>query len=936
MKYMILWLMSVGIAVAQIPQYNVAMAPSDYDTLFMRDPFSDDYLPCSFEFQGTTWSTAQIKFKGHSTRYYPKKSYRLKFPNSNLFQGAGQINFNAMYTDKSFIREALVWSLFEEMNFLGPRAHHARLSINGGDKGLFLFIDKIDKYFLANRGRVVAPMYEANDTYISADMTLQPDSILKLYYDKAVGSTSDYSDLTQLLTAINTASDATFADTVSKYFDVSSVLNWFTGNTLTMMGDSYTKNYFLYRDTSKPSQQWVIIPWDYDLSFGRSGDLAIPYPASLLNDNFAYTFSPLSGPYNVLKNRLLNTPSLKELFRQRVDTVLQTLFTEQRLYPRIDSLAAVVENDVALDPDKWGTHEDFLEQVEALKYYVTARKNFLNKTFINPPSGNYNDVTLQPTQLGVPYHFVGYDGRQIATLWFSNMNGLDSIRVRAYPNLIPSNIVNPGEGKYVKRWLRITPYPATATFTAKLQWMYNDASSTDREVGTGVQDERLLKCYYYDGNDFVRLASTVNAYGNFANVDSITQANCDSAMYFALLLPDSYTQMWFRQPLNYWQRWYDVKFADPQHGFVLGDQGTILRTTDAGTTWVAESIGIGLPFRSLAIPSLDNMFVAGQYGSFYHSNDTGITWSRIDLGTTNNLLGVVFPTPVKGCVYGEPRILKVTTDGGASWPLNIGIDIERTIQHVAVLNDHYRSIIAFLDSGYYFKTDLFSTYITGNTGTIGKINVAQTFASTVWAAGDSGIVLYSPDEGNSWNRIDIPLSITLRGISVIDSTTLYVAGDGGRIFYTTDNGSNWYTQYTADSHDLNAVVFTDSAHGYAVGNGGTILTTMSGGTVTDVKPMLSQIPSEYRLFQNFPNPFNPTTDIRFQISEFSNVTLKIYDVLGREIVTLLTQQLPPGSYQRPFDGAKLASGVYFYRLDVRDRSSGTLRYSHVNKMLLLK
>ena len=932
MKCVILLLMSVGLAAAQVPQYNVTMSPAEYDTLFMRDPFSDEYLPCSFDFQGTSWSAAQIKFKGHSTRYYPKKSYRLKFPNADLFQGAGQINFNAMYTDKSFIREALLWSLFEEMNFLGPRAHHARLAINGIDKGLFLFIDKIDKYFLGNRGRAVAPMYEADDVYISADMTLQPDSILKLYYDKAVGSAADYSDLTQLLTAINTAPDSTFADTVFKYFDVGSVLNWFTGNTITMMGDSYTKNYFLYRDTSKPSHQWVIIPWDYDLSFGRSGDLAIPYPASLLNDNFAYTFAPLSGPDNVLKNRLLNTPSLKEMFRQRVDTVLQTLFTEGHLYPRIDSLAAAVRNDVALDPDKWGTYEDFLEHVDALKYYITARRNFLNKTFINPPSGSYNDVTLQPTQTGVPYHFVAYDGRQIATLWFSNMNGLDSIRIRAYPNLVPSDITNPSEEKYVKRWLRITPYPANAAFTAKLQWMYNDVSSTDREVGIGVQDERLLKCYYYDGASFVRLASTVNAFGNFVNVDSVTQSECGPAMYFALLLPDSYTQKWFRQPLNYWQRWYDVKFTDPQHGFVLGDQGTILRTTDAGTTWAAESIGTGLPFRGLAIPSPDNMFAAGEHGSFYNSSDSGRTWARIDLGTTSNLRGVRFVNTQKGWLFGEGGAFYETNNGGASWT-GVSPDSLSTIIGIAALSAN--SFTIFYENGYAARTlNGGASWTSLNVGAR-ELNAAEVSGSVTWVVGDSGFVARSVTS-STWVQVYAPTTASLRGVSIVNDSSVYVAGDDGKIYYTTDGGAHWYAQYTADSHDLNAVFFTDNTHGYAVGNGGTILRTLSGGTVTDVKPMLSQLPGEYRLYQNFPNPFNPRTAVRFELREAGMVRLAVYDMLGSEVATLFNGPLQAGSYQLPFDGAGVSSGVYFYKLDVRDRSGGTLRYSHVNKMLLLK
>ncbi|HTK80804.1 MAG TPA: CotH kinase family protein [Bacteroidota bacterium] len=935
MNYLlILCLLCAAAAPGQLPQYNVTMSSADYDTLYERDPFSDVYLPCTFEFQGTNWNSVQVKFKGHSTRYYPKKAYRLKFPSANQFQGAVQINFNAMYTDKSFLREKLTWDLFEEMGFLAPRAHHARLSNNGVDKGLYLFIDKIDKNFLVNRGRVSAPMYEADDIYISADMTLQPDSILKLWYDKDIGSASDYSDLTQLLTAINNAPDSSFADTVVKYFDITSVLNWFAGNTLTMMGDSYTKNYYLYRDTSKATGQWVIIPWDYDLSFGRSGDLAVPYPASLLNDNFAYTYPPLSGPPNVLKDRFLATPSLKEMLRQRVDTLLQTLFTESHLFPRIDSLVALIESDAMADPYKWGTNEDVIEQAAALKYYITARRNFLNKTFVNPPAGNYNDVTLHPTQLGVPYHFVAYDGRQIASLWFSAMSGLDSIRVRAYPNLIPSNVQNQGEGKYVKRWLRVTPYPASATFTAKLEWMYNDVSSTDREVGIGVQDERLLHCYYYNGSSFVRIASAVNAFGNFVDVDPITEANCDSTMYFALLQPESYTQKWFRQSNNYWQRWYDIKFADAVNGFAVGDQGTLLRTTDAGLTWSADSIGIGLPFRSIAIPALNNLFAAGEHGALYRSIDTGKTWSRIDLGTFRGLRGVTFLNSQKGWVFGEGGTLFETNNGGDSWSGG-SPDTAGTIIGIAAFSAN--SLTIFFEDGHATQTSNggatwspFSPILN-----VPKLRKVEVFgANDIYAIGDSGAVIHNVSS-SAWVNLRVPTASGLSGIHILSQSSLYVCGENGDIYYSNDNGSTWYKQYSADSHDLNAIVFTDSVHGYAVGNAGTILTTMSPGTVTGVRPG-TQLPGEYRLYQNFPNPFNPTTQIRFELRELSTVRLTVYDVLGQRVATLQDGVLQAGSYDLPYSGNKLASGVYFYRLDVREPFGGTLRYSQVNKMLLLK
>ena len=85
----------------------------------------------------------------------------------------------------------------------------------------------------------------------------------------------------------------------------------------------------------------------------------------------------------------------------------------------------------------------------------------------------------------------------------------------------------------------------------------------------------------------------------------------------------------------------------------------------------------------------------------------------------------------------------------------------------------------------------------------------------------------------------------------------------------------------------------------------------------------------FSLFQNYPNPFNPTTYIGFRIEDVGLVTLKVYDVMGRRVATLVDKVEQPGSYEVQFNGSDLASGVYFYRLTAPS-------YSKVLKMLLLK
>uniref|UniRef100_A0A832G1D2 T9SS type A sorting domain-containing protein n=1 Tax=Ignavibacterium album TaxID=591197 RepID=A0A832G1D2_9BACT len=85
----------------------------------------------------------------------------------------------------------------------------------------------------------------------------------------------------------------------------------------------------------------------------------------------------------------------------------------------------------------------------------------------------------------------------------------------------------------------------------------------------------------------------------------------------------------------------------------------------------------------------------------------------------------------------------------------------------------------------------------------------------------------------------------------------------------------------------------------------------------------------YALAQNYPNPFNPTTNISYSIKEAGFVSLKVYDVLGREVATLVNENQTPGVYTVPFNASNLSSGMYLYRLE-------TGSFVKVNKMMLLK
>ena len=95
-------------------------------------------------------------------------------------------------------------------------------------------------------------------------------------------------------------------------------------------------------------------------------------------------------------------------------------------------------------------------------------------------------------------------------------------------------------------------------------------------------------------------------------------------------------------------------------------------------------------------------------------------------------------------------------------------------------------------------------------------------------------------------------------------------------------------------------------------------------------------PDKFELFQNYPNPFNPTTTISYQLPSDSKVTIKIYDILGREVTTMYEGIQKAGYYENKFNANRLSSGMYIYRLTAKSSDGKSHEYSSIKKMMVLK
>jgi hypothetical protein len=197
------------------------------------------------------------------------------------------------------------------------------------------------------------------------------------------------------------------------------------------------------------------------------------------------------------------------------------------------------------------------------------------------------------------------------------------------------------------------------------------------------------------------------------------------------------------------------------------------------------------------------------------------------------------------------------------------------------------------------------------------------------AVGFQGNILRTTDGGVTWTLVFGGTSESLNSVSMSSADVGTIVGSLGVILRTTDGGITWVKQTCPSRNDFRGVSFSDADHGTAVGLYGTILRTNNGGVTFVNEGTLPGVPENYSLSNNFPNPFNPTTRIRYSIPNVSRVLVKIYDVLGNEIETLVDQEKPAGTYELNWNAEGLPSGVYFYQLKAGE-------FIQTKKMILLK
>jgi len=221
---------------------------------------------------------------------------------------------------------------------------------------------------------------------------------------------------------------------------------------------------------------------------------------------------------------------------------------------------------------------------------------------------------------------------------------------------------------------------------------------------------------------------------------------------------------------------------------------------------------------------------------------------------------------------------------------------------------------------------------------IGEGPISTSFKFTTGGA-TPNIAVTAPGAGVSW-RVGTLQTVTWTSTNLVGNVTILLSTDGGSTFgwglasNTANDGTETVTVPNYNSTTCRVRVESSASSTVFALNPGNFTVSPSSN---DVSPQAAGIPMAYALEQNHPNPFNPTTVVRYQLPAVSQVQLVVFDMLGREVATLVNEEKNVGVHEVRFDAAGLASGVYLYRLQARPRGDGHVEmFVETKKLCVLR
>lgn len=408
-------------------------------------------------------------------------------------------------------------------------------------------------------------------------------------------------------------------------------------------------------------------------------------------------------------------------------------------------------------------------------------------------------------------------------------------------------------------------------------------------------------------------------------------------LFFILSSEINSQNLWSRQNTIFSENLREIFFTDSVYGWIAGDSGIIIHTSNGGNNWVIQSREINDYILDLCFVSRNTGWAAAwrydgiaQYSVIYHTTNSGLNWTqRLYADTTYLINSIYFLNETKGfmgCINNGNGVLYYTTNSGQNW-INANTD-SNFVATFPVRRINFKDANTGFATGGYFDV-----------------------SGVIWRTTDGGLNWTSQSVGGEpYNCITFPAEnvILISGGDFEFGVSSAISFDGGANFQyylygifgigyyasfrtpsegwiasgysqslllTPDTGKTFISYPSPGNTSLYGITFPNENTGWAVGDNGAIY--KFSPSPIGIKKSEEIIENDFLSFgDNFPNPFNSMTIINFKVNKKSEIILRIYDISGKEIMNIRRGILREGSYSQSLNLQRFASGIYFIKAEV--------------------
>ncbi|HEX2786908.1 MAG TPA: YCF48-related protein [Ignavibacteria bacterium] len=389
---------------------------------------------------------------------------------------------------------------------------------------------------------------------------------------------------------------------------------------------------------------------------------------------------------------------------------------------------------------------------------------------------------------------------------------------------------------------------------------------------------------------------------------------------------NAYSQWINQSPPSPGHQIFSCSFPSANVGYICGYGEFFMKTTNGGQNWIDLSLGFtGDNLNAVWFLNETTGFMTSTNDSLLYSTNGGLDWiNYLYLG--NQGQDLFFLNSQTGWASSYNRLYK-TTNAGINWSLVINAAVPDMF--FTSENTGWKTSYSSGSSQVMKTTNGCQSWETKHTTTDFRVVYAIDFINenTGWICGYRGYIAKTTDGGETWTVQRDTGGQGLYTICFINPNIGFASGDNGSVVSTSDGGTTW-TETNLPASRYSKIEFINQNTGWMVGSHGVVRKTTNAAGLTFANP-ISTVADGFELKQNYPNPFNPSTTIEFSVPNSDFYTLKIYDMNGKEVATLVNENLNSGSYNVEWNGLNNSSGIYFYKL-----VSGS--FTAVKKMLMLK